>query len=203
MNGSRSPMNEIPDDLLITDRIQTSGRSSWIYTSSSDGHVAPTPTPTPPTPTAAYDAADADADAAYDAAAAYDDDDDAAYYDAAAAYYYAAAYLLKEPDMENGLKILQIPGQYGRHVTLVAWIRRVRGDEWQVLPGARTVTRSGAGRGLASLATDGPKKDYKLGSPSKGPEEIHRLTIRRSLQASVDAWTKLVPMPSGWPFGDV
>jgi hypothetical protein len=101
--------------------------------------------------------------------------------------------------MSPGLKIFQVAGSYyGYGVTRVGWLRRVSGDEWEVLPGARTILRTGVPRPLDSLASDGPKKDHSLSDPSKGIEEIHRLTIRRSMPADLKAWAKHCPTPKGW-----
>jgi len=139
---------------------------------------------------AAADAADADAD---DADA--DDADDA---DADAADARLTKYLTKEPDMRNGLKIIQVPGRYaGWAVTRVGWLRRISGDEWEMI-GARTIIRTGSPRPLDSLAADGPRKDHRLTDPAVAPEEIHRLVIRRSLPASVEAWAKHCPRPQNW-----
>lgn len=100
--------------------------------------------------------------------------------------------------MSPGLKIIQVPGRYGYSVTRVGWLRRVAGDEWELLPGARTIIRSGGIRTLSELAEDGPKKDHTLSTPAAGLEEIHRLVIRRSLPANTKAWGDHCPKPKGW-----
>lgn len=102
--------------------------------------------------------------------------------------------------MRNGLKVFQVPGRYGYSVTLVGWLRRVAGDEYEA-HNVCTVARTGNYRldGLQRLASDGPgKKGYDVTKPSKMPEEIHRLLIRRSLPASVEAWAEHSPRPANW-----
>lgn len=106
--------------------------------------------------------------------------------------------LTKEPDMRNGLKIIQVPGRYGYSVTKIGWLRRVSGDEWEIMPGARTLVHTSGPRTLDSLASEGPGRDHQMSAPAAGPEEVHRLVIRRSLPASVDAWSKHCPRPSHW-----
>lgn len=101
--------------------------------------------------------------------------------------------------MRNGLKIIQVPGGYGYWaVTRIGWLRRVSGDEWVLLPGARSIIRTQGARNLDSLASDGPKKDHTLSDASVGPEEVHRLIIRRALPADEKTWAKLCPRPDGW-----
>jgi hypothetical protein len=100
--------------------------------------------------------------------------------------------------MRNGLKIIQVPGRYGWSVTRICWMRRISGDEYETLPGSRTIVRTGNQRTLASLASDGPKTDHTLSDPDGGTEEIHRLLIRRSLPANEKVWAKHCPRPKNW-----
>jgi len=145
----------------------------------------------------AADAADAAAAAdAADAAAAADaaDADDADDADADAAAF--LQILIGDIDMRDGLKVIQIPGYYsGYAATLVGYLRRVAGDEYELLPGARAVYRVGSRRGLSWLAANGPGEDYRLKDPSATPEQIHRLVIRRCIEANVPAWAEYVVMP--------
>jgi hypothetical protein len=105
----------------------------------------------------------------------------------------------KEPDMKDGLKIIRVTGAYyGYAVTKIAWIRRIVGDEWEMMPGARTIIRTGSPRTLDSLAAHGPRKDHTLTDPAIGSEELNRLMIRRSLPADEIAWGDLCPRPVGW-----
>ena len=151
----------------------------------------------------AYDAAAAYAAAANntdaDAADAADDAAAAAYDDAAAAAVVAlSTLLLGEIDMHDGLKLIQLPGRYGYSVTRVGWMRRVGGDEWELLPGAVSIGRTSGQRTIDQVAIDGPGKDHQLWPPSKGVEEIHRLVIRRSMPADEKAWAKHCPKPKDW-----
>lgn len=100
--------------------------------------------------------------------------------------------------MHNGLKIIQLPGYYGYAITKVGWLRRIAGDEWELCPGARTVLRTSGTRGIDRLATDGPQQDHSLKEPSRTTEEIHRLLIRRSVQADPAAWAEYCPPPADW-----
>ncbi len=150
------------------------------------------------------DAAADDADAvAADAAAAAADAaaaDDAAADDAAGAFLQLQNLFSKDPNMKDGLKIVQVAGAYyGYSVTRVGWLRRVSGDEYELL-NARTIARTGSYSldGINKLASDGPRDKYRLSEGDKGPEEVHRLLIRRSVPASVDAWAKDCPRPKGW-----
>jgi len=149
-------------------------------------------------------AADDDVDAADDADVDAADDADVADVDAADDADVAddrspllTKMLLEEPDMRNGLKLIQVPGRYGYSVTRVGWMRRVSGDEFELV-NARTVTRTGDLRSLASLAQDGPKRDHRLSDMDEGVEEVHRLVIRRSRPASEASWLKHCPKPDDW-----
>lgn len=97
--------------------------------------------------------------------------------------------------MKNGLKVVQLPGRYWS-VTRVGWMRRVAGDEWELI-NACTIIRTGQSRTVASLADDGPLEDHRVSAPANGVEEVHRLVIRRSLQAA-DVWLKHCPKPVNW-----
>jgi len=105
--------------------------------------------------------------------------------------------LTTETDMRDGLKIIQVPGRYSWAVTRVGWLRRVSGDEWEIV-GARTIVRTGSPRTLDSLAAHGPGRDHRLSAISEASEEIHRLVIRRSIPANEAAWLEHCPMPAGW-----
>lgn len=129
--------------------------------------------------------------------------------DAAAGYPadYAAArlteLLTKELDMHDGLKIIQIPGGHGWPITRVGWMRRVVGDEWELI-GARTIIRRSGSppRPLDSLASLGPGDDHVLTPVSEANEEIHRLVVRRSMPASLAVWGEHCPRPDQWQEDD-
>ena len=130
------------------------------------------------------DAADADADAGVDARIKT-----------------LNSLLKKEPDMREGLKVVQVTGAYyGYAVTRVGWLRRVDGDEYELLPGAVTVMRTGEHNlaGIDLLASEGPGQRYQCSEPAKASEEIHRLLVRRSVPANEKAWAKVVPRPKDW-----
>jgi hypothetical protein len=149
------------------------------------------------------------------AVAAADDTDDDAAADAAAAAADAAAaaaaadaaikslhqQLKEDPDMRNGLKIIAfLPGRYGYGLTRVGWVRRISGDEFEILGGRTIWRKSGQFQmgGLNKLAADGLGKDYEATDPDAMPEELHRLLVRRSLPANEEKRAKLCPRPKGW-----
>jgi hypothetical protein len=141
------------------------------------------------------DAADADdADDDYDAAA------DAA--DAAAdAAFHHSKIVSEEPDMKQGLKILQIQITTWRAITFVGWLRRIAGDEYHLVDARIITRRSGqpaSWNGIAELAENGPGK-YTLAAKMKQPEELHRLgNIRRCKPAYEIAWAAHCPKPADW-----
>lgn len=102
--------------------------------------------------------------------------------------------------MTNGLKILQLPGRYaGYSVTLVGWLRRVNGDEWALLPGARAIRLIGEPQGLGWLAANGIGNHYEfIGQPSGAIEHVHRLVIRRALEADETKYADDCPRPKDW-----
>lgn len=103
--------------------------------------------------------------------------------------------------MREGLNLVQVTGAYyGYAVTLVGWLRRVSGDEWELSPGYVTVMRTGERDlgGLDKLASTGPAKRYTTSEPATLPESIHRLLVRRCKPCDEKAWAKLVPRPSNW-----
>ena len=150
------------------------------------------------------EAATAADDVADDAADDEADDDDADDDDVAA---YAAddddalknnqMLWMKGPnEMRDGLAIVVVAGGW-RALTRVGWLRRVEGDEWELV-GARSVRTVGRYVPLAELATIGPVKDVSLQQEAAEPEPIHRLLMRRVLYCDVAKWAKEVPRPKGW-----
>lgn len=102
--------------------------------------------------------------------------------------------------MRDGLVLVQFPGGYYRNVTRVGWLRRVEGDEFELL-GAVTVWRQSGSfdpAGLEKLAAKGLGKEYAASEPSASVELAHRLTVRRVLRADERTWAKVCPKPKGW-----
>ncbi len=109
--------------------------------------------------------------------------------------------LLTGEDMRTGLTVLQVTGAYyGYAVTLVGWMRRVGGDEYELMPGHVTVLRKGERHpnGLDRLAAHGPGDDYSCSEPAEMVEQLHRLLVRRPKPCNEKAWKKIVPRPHGW-----
>lgn len=103
--------------------------------------------------------------------------------------------------MEHGLVLVQISITYYRALTMVGWLRRKHGDEYELVPGARIITRqSGAAdwNGFDTLAADGPGSKYKLHPAMKQPEPLHRLIVKRCKPADEKAWAKHCPRPKDW-----
>ena len=151
------------------------------------------------------DAAVADADAAYAAnanadadAADDDDDDDAAADDDDDAWHKTISFLLEEPDMREGLKLVQTPGRYWG-VTQIGRLVHVRGDEYD-LREARTIVRTGPMVSLRDLAMNGLGKHHRLSDAVPGSiEELNRIvSFRRCLVANVDAWLEHFPEAKKW-----
>ena len=98
--------------------------------------------------------------------------------------------------MRNGLYLLRLPGRYYL-VTRIGYVQRVGGDEYMLMPGARTVRKTSGERNLDDLAADGPEKDHKLSNPSRMGEPIHRLIVKRCFEANHEAWDEHIKAPSG------
>ncbi len=141
-------------------------------------------------------AADADAADADDVAVAADAD--AADADDVAADFFKnqLLWVSRENEMRNGLALVVVAGGW-RALTRVGWLRRVEGDEWELV-GARSVRTVGRYIPLAELASIGPVKDVSLQQKADEPEPLHRLLLRRVIFCDVPKWAKEVPRPKGW-----
>lgn len=106
--------------------------------------------------------------------------------------------LIEELDMRDGLVILRTPGYYGGP-TRVGWLRRVGGDNYVLLPGFRSVSRTSGNRELPELAGEGPGRDHKLGKPSPVEEDVQGILVWRCLRADEAAWAATIPKPADWP----
>jgi len=101
--------------------------------------------------------------------------------------------------MRPGLKIIQVPGRYYA-ATLVGWVYRVHGDEYEIAAGAFPVAHKNGQpwRGLGWLAANGLGQDYQAsGEPSEAVEEVNRVLVRRSLRANSKNWPEC-PRPKNW-----
>lgn len=102
--------------------------------------------------------------------------------------------------MRDALVILKLPGgYYGRSVTRVGYLRRIGGDEWELLPGARTLYRTGGDlTPLDRLASHGPTMNHRLTDPQVGVEWVSRTLIRRLFPCNLEVWTKHIERPADW-----
>lgn len=104
--------------------------------------------------------------------------------------------------MSEGLYLVQISITYYRALTIVGWLRRVRGDEYELAPGARIVTRApgeaASWTGLDDLAASGPGERYTLHAAMTQPEPLHRLMIKRAKPCDESAWAQHCPRPADW-----
>ena len=105
--------------------------------------------------------------------------------------------------MRDGLMLIRLPTRYGYGLTIVGWIRRTRGDWYEVLPGAVTCWRKGARRigGLDRLAANGPGDLYGYSNPTVQPEPLLCLVVRRWKVADEEAWRDVCPKPKDWVDG--
>lgn len=154
--------------------------------------------------TAASSATDT-ADAADDATDATDTAD-AAYTTADAAAAAFSRMLAKEIDMREGLKLIKLPGYYGP--VRVGWLRRIDGDNYELLPGSVLVIRTSGSRALAELAADGPVdrsgehtnrpvQDHKLTDKAGTAHDVNEFRVWQAIDCG-DAWREFVPQPKEW-----
>jgi hypothetical protein len=96
--------------------------------------------------------------------------------------------------------LVMIRGAYGYTLTLCGYAYRIRGDEWALAPGNRTVFRTGSADmgGFDDLAAKGPRNRYRTSEPAEIKEPLHRLLIFRAKPANVKAWEKVIPRPADW-----
>lgn len=103
--------------------------------------------------------------------------------------------------MDPGLYLIMVAVTHYRAVLMVGWLRRLHGDEYQLEPGARVITRISGGadwNGIAKLAEGGPGTRYKLHEPMLTPEPLHRLVMKRPKPCIEAAWIEYMPRPNKW-----
>lgn len=104
--------------------------------------------------------------------------------------------------MREGLVFMVSPGAW-RILCRVGWLRRVEGDEWELV-NCRSVIRTGGydSDGLQKLAQcRGEIKNHTLGLISKIAEPIHRLQMIRPLpipREDWESWEAHCPKPKDW-----
>ena len=148
--------------------------------------------------TTATDAATDAADATADAADAATDATTTTTADAAD----AADLLLEEKRMHAGLTVLVSQGTYYGLIR-VGWLRRVEGDEWELV-GARVLVRASGWRtsdgylALSEAAAQGPGTAWTLLPASAEPEPVWRGHMLRPIVADAEAWAVECPRPPEW-----
>jgi hypothetical protein len=102
--------------------------------------------------------------------------------------------------LHDGIYLLRLRGGwYGRGIPVIGWLRRVGGDWWQLLPGARVVARRDDDMtSIAVLAGSGPTSSHVMRDPSTAVEIVNALGILRIFIADEAAWSKDCPRPAGW-----
>lgn len=103
--------------------------------------------------------------------------------------------LAKEIDMREGLKLIKLPGYYGP--VRVGWLRRIEGDNYELLAGSVLVIRTSGSRALAELAADGPLKDHKLTDEAGTAHDVNEFRVWQAIDCG-DAWREYVPQPKEW-----
>ena len=104
--------------------------------------------------------------------------------------------------MREGLTVLVSQGTYYGLVR-VGWLRRVDGDEWELV-GARVMVRASGWRtadgyvALSDAAAKGPGSAWTLLPASVEPEPVWRGHMLRPIVANPEAWKSQVPRPKGW-----
>lgn len=99
---------------------------------------------------------------------------------------------IKEPQMFEGMALIQVKGNYGYLITKVGWLHRVEGDEW-VIRGSIIIKRTGVLTDIEILASEGLNSSHIASAPTKVGERLHRWTPVRCLEVNVDKWITLCP----------
>jgi hypothetical protein len=110
---------------------------------------------------------------------------------------FPGAVFSKGQPVNHGLYIVSVPSGGYYPYTIVGWVRRVEGDEWEAV-GARIIRRYGPSVSLTTLAEKGPQEGTELLPASHLPRPVHRLHMGLPLKCDVKAWAKDCPKPKGW-----
>lgn len=120
--------------------------------------------------------------------------------DAAATTAATAAFSkqLKECDqMREGLMLLKLPGYYGP--VRVGWLKRISGDNYELLPGSVLLVRTKGTRKLAELAAKGPLDDHKCEDRAETSLDVNEFRVWQPWQCNEEAWKEHCPRPKDWP----
>lgn len=98
--------------------------------------------------------------------------------------------------MRNGLYLLTTPSSGNVAVLRVGWLRRVEGDEYEVI-NARTPLR-GEYKTTFDMAQNAPPPGWKWTEPLERPLQLHRFQIRAPVELSAEGYAKLCPRPEGF-----
>lgn len=99
--------------------------------------------------------------------------------------------------MVPGFVLVQVPGRSGWKVTLLAWAREVRPDEWELV-NARAISRTSYNvpRKTCAEMAQGLPEGHVLAPAST--EYAHRFDLTRCRRANEKAYAKECPRPEGW-----
>ena len=98
--------------------------------------------------------------------------------------------------MKPGLYLFATPSG-GRAVLRVGWIRRVEGDEYEVVS-QRTPKRSEYTTMPSEAAAKGPPSAWKFTDPHPLPCPLTRYHIHHPWPCNEKAWAKVCPRPEGF-----
>lgn len=107
-----------------------------------------------------------------------------------------SSMLAKEIEMREGLVLLKLPGYYGP--VRVGWLRRLEGDNYELLPGSVLVVRTSGNRKLAEIAAAGPKSDHRCEDRAETSMDVNEFRVWQCWQANEKAWAAECPHPTGW-----
>ena len=98
--------------------------------------------------------------------------------------------------MREGLAMVTLPGRYGYSVSLVGYVRHIRGFEFVMEAGHVSLIRTSGIRTLGQVASDGPGDDHRL-VVADTAEDLHEFRVRRVRAVNPLKWTML-QKPKDW-----
>lgn len=99
--------------------------------------------------------------------------------------------------MREGLKLIKFPGYYGP--VYIGWLRRIGGDQYELVPGCRWITRLSGNRDCLALADDGPLDDHKIHPASKkATPDVNEFRVWQAWNVDEEKWLPHCPKPKDW-----